>query len=32
MDDYLAKPLNATALIEAVERHGSPLAILRLGA
>ena len=32
MDDYLAKPLNATGLIEAVERHGSPLAILRLGA
>jgi CheY-like chemotaxis protein len=32
MDDYLAKPLNATALIETVERHGSPLAILRLGA
>jgi two-component system sensor histidine kinase/response regulator len=32
MDDYLAKPLNATALVETVERHGSPLAILRLGA
>jgi CheY-like chemotaxis protein len=32
MDDYLPKPLNASALIDTVERHGSPLAILRLGA
>jgi CheY-like chemotaxis protein len=32
MDDYVAKPLNAAALIETVERHGAPLAILRLGA
>jgi CheY-like chemotaxis protein len=32
MDDYLAKPLSAAGLIEAVERHGAPRAILRLGA
>jgi len=31
MDDYLPKPLNSAALIETVERHGGPRAIVRLG-